>query len=453
MSPGAPASSSFPLLTRVFGDPDTAQIFSEEQTIQGWLAAEAALARAQAEAGVIEAAEAEAIATAATLECIDADLLWREMRNVGYPILPLVRMIVAALPSGVSARVHYGATTQDIMDTGLALQMRDAADRLDRLVLAFGERIAERMDEHRFTVLAARTHAQQAVPTTLGMKLAVVLGELARQRSRLARARAEVAQVSLFGAGGTSAALGEAAVAIRAQMGAILGLGVSDVPWHVARDSVAGFVLTCASICATCARFARDVVDLSRTEIAEIAEPDGHHRGASSTMPQKANPIGSEVVIGMAGVAGAVASSAYQAMQGGHERAAGEWQIEWETVPLVAMLAAGAARAAAEVAAGLQVFPDTMRRNLEQGGGFVMAEAYMMQLAPTLGRERAHDAVYEAVREARSEAETLEAAMGRLGLIDEGDPPLAFEDYVGQPDVACDAALAMWRSAEPPSSR
>lgn len=443
----------FLLLTGVFGDPETAAIFSEERTISGWLAAEAALARAQAQAGVLDVAEADAIADAAKLEHIDTQALWHEMRNVGYPILPLVRMIVAALPPGVQARVHYGATTQDIMDTGLALQIRDAAARLDRLLADFGDRTAATMEQHRRTVLAARTHAQQAVPMTLGLKLAVVLSELARQRRRLRCVRPQVACVSLFGAGGTSAALGDSAVVIRARMAELLDLAGSDVPWHVARDSVAEFGSLCASICATCGRFAREVVNLSRTEISELAEPDGHHRGASSTMPQKSNPVGSEVVIGMAGVAGTLASSLFVAMQAGHERAAGEWQIEWEAVPLLALLAAGAARAAGEVVAGMRVFPDTMRRNLESAGGFVMAEAYMMQLARTLGREQAHDAVYEAVREARALGESLERAMERRGFYEKGAPPLPPEEYIGEPDVACDAALAAWRSVEhPPQS-
>lgn len=442
------ATVTFPLLTRVFGDPVMAAIFSEERMVEGWLRAEAALARAQAAHGVIEPAEADAIDAAATLESVDLGALWRETRNVGYPILPLVRMIVAALPEGVPARVHYGATTQDIMDTGLALQMRDAARRVDELVAAFGAHLATTMDEHRRTVLAARTHAQQAVPTTLGTKLAVLLVELSRQRERLAAVLPRVAQVSLFGAGGTSAALGDSAAEIRAEMAALLELGTSDVPWHVARDAVAELGLVFASVCASCARFAREVVNLSRTEIGELSEPAGYHRGASSTMPQKANPIGSEVVIGMATVAGALAGSLFGAMQAGHERAAGEWQVEWEAIPSLATLAAGAARAAGEVAEGLQVFADAMRRNLERVDGFVMAEAHMMRLAPEVGRERAHDAVYDAVREARSSGETLEDVLARMGLAENGGARIAPEDYVGQPDRVCDAALEAWHAAD-----
>jgi 3-carboxy-cis,cis-muconate cycloisomerase len=439
------------MLTQVFGDPETAAIFSEERIIEDWLATEAALAGAQADAGVIERDEADAVAAAAVLANIDVDVLWRETRNVGYPILPLVRMIVAALPAGVPARVHYGATTQDIMDTAFALQMRDAIARLDELVVEFGDRVAAMTDAHRRTVLAARTHAQQAVPTTLGMKFAVLLAELGRHRDRLAALRPRAARVSLFGAGGTSAALGDSAPAVRAAMAERLGLQSSDVPWHVARDSVAEFGAVCAGVASTCARFAREVIDLSRTEIGELGERAGHHRGASSTMPQKANPISSEVVVGMAAMAGAVASALFRAMQGGHDRAAGEWQIEWEALPLLAMLAAGCARHAGDVAEGLRVFPDAMRRNLA-GQGFVMAEAYMMQLAPRLGREEAHDAVYQAVRQAQAGGETLEGVLEKMGLTGNGSRAIAPDEYVGSPDIACDAALEAWRAMTRPAA-
>lgn len=442
-------ASSFLLLSRLFGDEVMAALFSEEQTISGWLAAERALAVAQGEVGVIPALAAGRIDEAATLGCIDREQLWNEARNVGYPILPLVRMIAAALPEEAQGRVHYGATTQDIMDTGLALQLRDAVERLDELVTGFGDAIAALVDHHRATVLAARTHGQQAVPTTFGAKLAVLLSELGRHRTRLRELRPRVAVVSLYGGGGTSAALGDQAVAVRAAMAARLHLGVTDVPWHVARDTQAEFGFVCVGLSGTCARFAREVVDLARTEIGELAEADGHHRGASSTMPQKANPIASEAVIGMAATAASLSSALARAMEAGHERAAGEWQIEWEVLPQLAVLAAGCLRQAGEIASGLRVFPDAMRRNLA-GDGYVMAEAYMMRLAEELGREHAHDLVYAAVREARENGEALEVVLQRYA----GNAPTATvnpippEEYLGTPDLVCDAALRAWGRAD-----
>jgi 3-carboxy-cis,cis-muconate cycloisomerase len=441
----------FEMLVGLYGDGPIADILSEETMIRSWLRVEAALATAQAELGVLDPEYAEAIRRASTPENIDTSQLWRDTRNVGYPILSLVRQLDAALPEGHRGHVHYGATTQDIMDSGLALQLCETADRLGELLGRFGDAMAALAEAHVRTVIAGRTHAQQAVPTTFGAKIATYVGELARHRDRLAAARRRVAVVSLFGAGGTSAAYGEKATAIRARVAELLGLASTDVPWHVARDGLAEFGLVCALLSATCCRFAREVVDLSRTEIAEVAEASGYLRGASSTMPQKANPIEAEAVIGMGVTAGALGSVLFRAMEAGHERAAGEWQAEWQVIPQLVSLAAGSLVTAASIAAGLRVFPDAMRRNLNADGGLVMAEAYMMRLAPDLGRERAHELVYEAARRCRENGDALADVLRELlpgdiaATIGEG---LAPESYVGQPEDTVNAALAMWRSQD-----
>lgn len=447
-----PVSPPFSLLTALFGDPEMTRIFSEEQTVQGWLDAERALAGAQAKAGVLSPEEKEAIVGAAVLENIDLPRLWQEARNVGYPILPLIRMIAEILPEKAAGRVHYGATTQDIMDTGLALQLRAAIEHLEELLAGFGDSLADLVERHPTTVLAARTHAQQAVPTTLGAKVSVFLVELARHRVRLAEARPRVCAVSLYGAGGTSAALGKSSDEVREEMANSLDLGVFLVPWHVSRDSVTEFGLLCASLSATSARFAREIIDLSRTEIAEVREQDGHHRGASSTMPQKSNPIGSEAVVGMSATAGALASALYRAMEAGHERAAGEWQIEWQVIPQLACLAAGCLGMAAEVAGGLHVSPETMRKNLDADNGLIMAEAYMMKLAPSMGHREAHNLVYKAVAEARGGERRLEEILDGLVPSEawaalKKEMPLPPESYVGWPEKVCDAALALWRQS------
>ena len=364
------------------------RIFSEQATVGSWLAAEQALAVAQAHHGVISGGEADSIVGLDAAATIQLEDMWRQTRNVGYPILPLVRMMAAALPPGADGRAHYGATTQDIMDTGLVLQLVAALERLSQLVDNFGNALAVHVDRHAGTVMAARTHGQQALPTTFGAKLASNLGECARHRERITEARPRVAVVSLYGGAGTSAALGPKAAEVRATMAEHLGLSSDDIPWHVARDRLAEFGTLCAMLAATAGRFAREVIELSRTEIREVAEAAGHHRGASSTMPQKQNPIGSEVVVGMAGVADALASSLFTAMRPTHERSAGEWLSEWFVVPSLAAMAAGALYNVGSVASGLQVFPERMQANLALGNGFVLAEAYMMSLAPVLGREQ-----------------------------------------------------------------
>ncbi|HEY1973353.1 MAG TPA: lyase family protein, partial [Pseudonocardia sp.] len=234
---------------------------------------------------------------------------------------------------------------------------------------------------------------------------------------------------------------------LRARVAELLGLAGTDVPWHVARDGLAEFGLLCALLSATCARFAREVVDLSRTEIGELGEAAGYHRGASSTMPQKVNPIESEAVIGLAATAGALSSALFRAMEAGHERAAGEWQIEWQTLPQLVSLCAATLATSASIAEGLQVFPDAMRANLSADGGMVMAEAYMMRLAGALGRERAHDLVYQAVGRCRRTGDTL-ADVLRAELF--GHPAareieeLTPESWVGQPRHTVRAALALW---------
>jgi 3-carboxy-cis,cis-muconate cycloisomerase len=441
----------FEMLVGLYGDGPTSDILSEEALIRSWLRVETALATAQAELGVLDWDHAEAIRTTSTLRNIDAIRLWQDTRNVGYPILSLVGQLDAALPEQHRGRVHYGATTQDIMDSGLALQLGEAVDRLGELLARFGDAMAALAEAHVRTVIAARTHAQQAVPTTFGAKIATYLGELTRHRERLAAARGRVAMVSLFGAGGTSAAYGEKAVAIRARVAEILGLASTDVPWHVARDGLAELGLVCALMSATCSRFAREVIDLSRTEIAEVAEASGHLRGASSTMPQKVNPIEAEAVIGMSVTAGALGSALFRVMEAGHERAAGEWQAEWQVIPQLVSLAAGSLATAASIAGGLRVFPDVMRRNLSADGGLVMAEAYMMRLAPRLGRERAHSLVYEAARRCRESGEALGDVLRQIlpGDVATGiGAELAPESYVGRPEDTVSAALAMWRSRE-----
>ena len=227
------------LLTRVFGDAEIADILSMDATIESWLTVERELAWAQAVVGLLDEADARAIEEIATLECVERSRLWAQMRVVGYPILPLVRMITSRLPDGPDGRVHYGATTQDIMDTGLALQLRAVAQRLDQLLLDFGNAVAVLVDAHRDTVMAARTHDQQAVPTTFGATLSSFLGELARDRDRLLAAAARSAVVSLYGAGGTSAALGRHAQTVRQELARRLGLAVSGtsgtrraIPWR-----------------------------------------------------------------------------------------------------------------------------------------------------------------------------------------------------------------------------
>lgn len=440
-------------LVDVFGDEVVCELFSARAHVAAWLEVERALATTQSELGIIPADAAAAITAEATVDKVDLARLHEQTRVVGYPILPLLEQIKAASSPDVSRYVHWGATTQDVMDTGLALTLARILDRVETLERSLGDTIASRAEDHRSTVMAGRTHGQHAVPITLGGKLAVWLAELTRHLQRLRSARARAAVVQLFGAGGTGAAVGPEIRELRRRLAARLSLGAVDVPWHTARDTLAevGFVL--AAVAGTCGKIAREVIELSRPEIGELREAGGHHRGASSTMPQKANPIDSETVVGLSVIAAQQVPALLAAMQAGHERSAGEWQVEWDTIPTIAAATAGALSHAVDLVRDLQVFPERMSANLDLEGGLIMAETVMMALAPVVGRGRAHDLVYEACATARNESLVLAESI-RRGLDPElvsALPPLETllepSQYLGETDAIVTTALEGWARA------
>lgn len=447
-------SATFDLLAQVAGDPEIRRIFSERSTVDAWLRTETALASAQAQLGIIPDAVHRALRAVADADRIDLTQLWAETRVVGYPILPLVRQIDGLLPPEHRGAVHLGATTQDIMDTGLVLQLAEATDYLLQLLEAAGDQIARLAIEHTGSVMPGRTHALHAVPTTFGAKLAGYLADLTRHRDRARQARRQVATISLHGAGGTSAAYGPQSRELRALVAAELGLHSTDVPWHVSRTRVAEWAQVWVLAIATAARFAREVIDLSRNEIAEVAEVDGHHRGASSTMPQKRNPITSEAIVGCSIVAAALSAAISRIMEPGHERAAGEWHAEWYVLPHLASLTASALGELGSLVRGLQINPEQMRANLEHDHGLVMAEAYMIELAGPLGREKAHDAVYEAARLSRAEGAPLRTSLEKVLPAERVEALHAIDPatYIGECAQVVETAVTAWRDKkEPPA--
>lgn len=423
-----------------------AGIFSEKETIALWLKVEIELARTQAKLGLISEAAAASIRNAAVQENINNEILWNQASNIGYPILPLVRMIAHSTTSEGAGRVHYGATTQDIMDTALAMQLKMAGECLQRRLDSFGDSLSILIKNHRLTIMAGRTHAQQAVPTTFGVKIAIYIDELSRQYQWICRATKQVGVLSLFGAAGTSASYGSAAAVIREVLSQELGLTHTDVPWHVARDRLIYFGLAATSLCGSLSRFAREIIDLSRTEIGEVSEPSGHHRGASSTMPQKSNPIWCEAIIGLTSTATSLSSALLRSMEGGHERAAGEWQIEWQVLPQVCNLTSTALGLANQIAMDLQVDTERMKFNLTLDSGNLMAEAYMMKLSIAMGREDAHDLVYKATRLCKSKGIQLYEAL--FEITPEPLRPLIAgiepQNYLGDAEKICDRALLEW---------
>src|SRR6185312_8810608 len=348
----------------VFSTPAMRAAFSDEAQLKAYVQAEVALAVAQGEAGVIPRDAAEAISQKAPMVVLDSAQLKRDTENVGYPIVGLVRQLSEQL--GEAGRyVHWGATTQDIMDTATVLQLREAVALIEAQLAEVMATLADLARLHRDTPMAGRTHLQQALPITFGHKVAVWLSALQRSAERLEQAKPRALQAQLGGAVGTLASLGDRGLDVRAAYARALGLAEPDITWHVARDGLVEIVQTLAVICGALGKIGYDVMILMATEIGEVFEPFSSHRGASSTMPQKRNPISSEVLLANAKAVRQHAGLMLDAMLQDFERATGPWHAEWIALPESFILAAGALQQAKFMLDGLVVDAERMRANLD----------------------------------------------------------------------------------------
>jgi 3-carboxy-cis,cis-muconate cycloisomerase len=391
----------------MFGTAAMRAVFSDERRIGTWLEAEVALARAQAKAGVIPPEAADKIAAAAKIEKLDLVAMKAEFDRVGFPIMPFVHQLAKACDPETARWVHYGSTTQDILDTGLVLQMREGLTLLEQDLDGAIRATADLARKHRGTVMAGRTFQQQAAPITFGYKAAVWLDELQRHKERLKELRPRLLVGQSAGAVGTFATLGAKGPEVRRGMMKELGLGDPRITWHTARDSWAETVFWVAMLGATLGKIATEVAMLMRTEVDELREPYQPGRGASSTLPQKRNPIVCPPVIAIAHRLREYVGSQLTAMIQEHERSVGMMHIEWGVVPESFVLCAGALSQMRSILENLFVNAPQMRRNLESGGGFLMSEAVMMGLAPHLGKGKAHEIVYGAAGKAIDEGKTL----------------------------------------------
>jgi 3-carboxy-cis,cis-muconate cycloisomerase len=389
-----------------FGTPAMRAIFSDAALIGHYVAVEVALARVQASLGVIPEEAAAAIERSARPEAIDVEKLKEETDLVGYPIVGLVHQL--ARQCGEAGRyLHWGATTQDIMDTATVLQVRDALDLVAADLAALDAALAGLAATHRDTVMAGRTHLQHALPVTFGYKAAIWLGMITRHRQRLSELRPRVLVGQFAGAAGTLASLGEEGLAVHDLLMARLGLGRPPTPWHVARDGLAETVALLGLVTGTLAKVATDVMLLMQTEVGEAFEPFQAGRGSSSTMPQKRNPIACELILAAAKLVRQHVGLMLDAMAADHERATGPWQVEWIALPQAFIATAAALAHARAMLEGLIVDPARMRGNLDLTGGLIVAEAVMMALAKHVGRQRAHDLISSACRSALAAGTTL----------------------------------------------
>ena len=431
-----------------FGTPAMRAVFSDHALIQRYIDAEVALAKAEARVGVIPAEAAEVIARESKIDRIDFDHMRAETDIVGYPILPLVHQLVE-MCGDAGRYVHWGATTQDIMDTAVALQICDALDIIDADIRELRGILADLAVKHRDTPMAGRTHLQQALPVTFGYKVAIWLAMFDRHQQRLAELRPRVALVEFAGAAGTLASLGTKGFEVQEAMADELGLGVPATTWHVARDGFAEAVNLLALITGSLGKIALDIMIMASTEFAEVAEPFVKGRGASSTMPQKRNPISSELMLAASKAVRQHAGLMVDAMVQDFERATGPWHAEWIAIPESFILTAGALHQAKFALGGLVVNTGQMKHNLGLTKGLIVAEAVMMNMAPYTGRQQAHDIVYDACRAVNEQGGTLADALAALPAVTEHFDRAAIDrmtdpaNYLGLAPDMVDRAVAL----------
>jgi 3-carboxy-cis,cis-muconate cycloisomerase len=398
------------LFRDAFGTPAMREVFSDFSLVSRYAEVEIALARAEARCGVIPVAAAEEIAGRTDVSAFDFDLLRSETDIVGYPILPLVHQMVKQC--GDAGRyVHWGATTQDIMDTAVVLQVRAGLEIIEADIAALRGILADLSKRHRDTPMAGRTHLQHALPVTFGYKTAIYLAMFDRHAERLAQMKPRVLVGQFAGAAGTLASLGDKGFAVQKAFCEELGLGVPVSTWHVARDGLAEVVNFFGLVTGSLGKIALDVMMMASTEFAEVYEPFVKGRGASSTMPQKRNPISSELMLAAAKGVRQHAGLMLDATVQDFERATGPWHAEWMAIPESFVLTAGALHQAKFALGGLIVDEARMTANLDISRGLIVAEAVMMGLAPDIGRQEAHDVVYDACRVANEKGMTLADAL------------------------------------------
>jgi 3-carboxy-cis,cis-muconate cycloisomerase len=395
----------------LFGEAEMRRIFSDENHMQMQLDVEAALARVQARMDIIPQEAADEISAKAKFENLDFNKFQQGVERVYYPILPLVEGIVAACDDGLGEFSHWGATTQDIMDSGMSLQLRDAMVLIEHELAAISATLVDLAKKHRDSPMAGRSHLQQALPVTFGFKAAVWLSGVERHRTRLEELRPRATQAQFSGAAGTLASLGDKGLAVQDTLADELGLARPEITWHTMRDNVAEVTNFLGLITGTLAKIGTDVLMMMQTEVGEVFEPFAPGRGASSTMPQKRNPVSSELLIIAAKAVRQNVAMMLDGMVQDHERASGPWHVEWLALPQTFILTAGALHQAREMLEGLIVDSDRMRANLDMTNGMIVSEAVMMGLAPYMGRQVAHDVVYDLCRDAMAQNRPLKALL------------------------------------------
>ena len=447
----------------VFSTPEMKAIWSDQQRTDYFLHFEAALARSQAELGIIPRRAADEIVKHCKLEYIDFDELRQKTELIGYPVLPMVQQVVKKVNEvepGLGEWAHWGTTTQDMTDTAVVLQLRDTFKIVEALLDNIISACTDLCEKYKTTPMAARSNLQQAVPISFGFKIARLLATFRRHQQRLRELLPRLLVLQFSGAAGTLATITgstsydpvttDEPLALRCQslLAEELGLQVPEIAWHTERDTLAEASNFLALLTATCAKFATDLKLTMQSEVDEAREPYVPHRGSSSTMPQKRNPIGSAYICAMAASVRNMATGMVEAVVADHERSTGPWEIEWVMLPQICALSHACLKQTHYLLKGLEVDEKAMSSNLEMSRGAIVSEAVMMGLGKTLGRQYTHDIVYELCRKAQLEDKSLlellkaDDGIKKAGLADEElerlcDPA----NYLGLSEVMVDRVL------------
>ncbi|PPQ74272.1 hypothetical protein CVT26_003896 [Gymnopilus dilepis] len=408
----------------LFSTPESSAIWSDQKRTQYYLDFEAALSVVQARLGIIPQEAADLIKSKCRVEFMNMEELGEETRKIGYPVLPVVKQLVQSVndvKEGLGEWAHWGATTQvisyhfleaisvlnychisqDVTDTATILQLRDTCELVSQSLDNIIDQLRDLAMRYKSTPMAARSNLQQAVPMTFGFKMARLLATFQRHKQRLQEILSRLLVVEFGGAAGTLATISDTGLAFEVQdaLAAELGLKTPEIAWHTERDRIAEIGSFFALLTGTCAKFAFDVKLLMQTEVAEVSEPYAPHRGSSSTMPQKRNPISSVYITALASTVKQLGGALFDAMVEDHERSTGPWEIEWIVLPQISTLTHAALKHTLELLRGLEIHPDTMKRNLDLTHGAIVSEAVMMALGKVIGRQVAHDLVYDICRQ------------------------------------------------------
>lgn len=392
------------------------EIFSDHSTLQGMLDFEAALARATALCGAIPESAVQPIAVQCQVDKLDVQALAQAAAGAGNLAIPLVKQLTACVKQHdeqAARYVHWGATSQDVIDSGLVLQLRAALVASEALLGQLISALIEQIQRHQHSVMPGRTWMQHALPITFGLKLAGTLDALLRWQQRLHEMKSRVLVLQFGGAAGTLASLKEQGINVSLALANVLALNQADTPWHSQRDRLLEVGAWFAGVSATLGKFANDFSLLMQTEVSEVGEPIAEGRGGSSTMPHKRNPVSCAAILTATTRIPGLMATLYASQNQQHERALGGWQAEWETLPELITLSGGVMQTALDLIGGMQVNAEKMRANLDITHGLIMAESVTLALATSLGKQAAHHLVEQLCHRALDENQPLAALLAQ----------------------------------------